>query len=124
MSYLYNVNKGLVSGLILAVLGIMILGFTQIAFAQERGSGHQQYRDARYQHNHDYPARGQFIGSLPRGHREVSYHNVKIPLSRRCLVSSAGAAFSHRSASDRPFHSFFTSFLYNDLVWRHTLLLC
>jgi hypothetical protein len=78
MVNLSNVNKKFVPCLVLAVLGIMVLGLTQIAQAQERGGAHhQQYRDARYQHNHDYPARGQFIGSLPRGHREVFYHNTR-----------------------------------------------
>ena len=77
MPCLYIANKRFVSGLILAVLGIMVLGFVQIAQAQERGSRHQQYRDDRYQHNHDYPARGQFIEALPRGHREVVYHNAR-----------------------------------------------
>jgi hypothetical protein len=101
MSYLYNENKSFALGLILAVCVIMVLGFSQTASAQGRGdrhgrgSGHQQYRDARYQHNHSYPARGQFIGSLPRGHREVFYHNTRYhfqggvwyrPEGRRFLV--------------------------------------
>jgi hypothetical protein len=77
MLNLSNVKKSFVSVLILAVLGIMVLGFAQIAQAQERGSHHQQYRDSRYQHNHDYPARGQYIGSLPRGHREVFYRGAR-----------------------------------------------
>ena len=77
MSYLYNGNKGLVSGLVLAFCAIMILGFAQIAQAQERDSRHQQYRDSRYQHDHDYPARGQAIVSLPRGNREVFYRGAR-----------------------------------------------
>jgi len=83
MSYLCNGNKSFASGLILAVCVTMVLGFSQTASAQGRGdregrgSGHQQYRDARYQHNHDYPARGQAIRALPRGHREVFYHNTR-----------------------------------------------
>ncbi len=95
MLSLYNAKKSFVSGLILAVLVIILLGFTQIAQAQERGSHHQQYRDARYQHNHDYPARGQFIGSLPGGHREIFYRGARYhfnggvwyrPQGRRFLV--------------------------------------
>ena len=78
MSHLSNVKKCFGSVLILAVLGIIVLGFTQTTQARERGDGrHQQYRDVRYSHNHDYPARGQSIGTLPRGHREVFYHNTR-----------------------------------------------
>ena len=77
MSYLYNGNKGLVSGLILAVCAIMALGFAQIAQARESDTRHQHYRDSRYQHDHDYPARGQAIVSLPRGNREVFYRGAR-----------------------------------------------
>ena len=83
MSYLYNENKSFALGLILAFCAIMVLGFSQTAFAQGRGdrhgrgSGHQQYRDARYEHNHNYPARGQAIVSLPRGNREVFYRGAR-----------------------------------------------
>ena len=95
MLCLSHVNKSFVFGLILTVLGIMVLGFTQIALAQEHGSHHQQYRDTRHQHNHDYPARGQYIGSLPKGHRDVFYRGARYhfyggvwyrPEGRRFLV--------------------------------------
>jgi len=101
MLNLSNKNKKFVLCLAPAVLGITILGLTQTAFAQGRGSGHrefrevsnqepmrahnaepgdgqrQEYRDVRYQHNHDYPARGQAVRTLPSGHREVFYHGAR-----------------------------------------------
>ena len=43
MSYIRNRNQYFVIGLMLAVLsGIMLFGFTQVASAEERGSGRQR----------------------------------------------------------------------------------
>ena len=94
MSYLYNRNKRFASGLILAVLGIMVLGFAQIAQAQERGgSHHQQFRDSRYQHNHDYPARGQAVRALPSGHREVFYRGARYHFHEGVWYRPSGGRF-------------------------------
>jgi hypothetical protein len=100
MLNLSNRNKKFVPYLAAAVLGIMVLGLTQIAFAQGRGghdgpggSNHQQYRDTRYQHNHDYPARGQAIRSLPSGHREVFYRGVRYKFHGGVWYRPSGGRF-------------------------------
>jgi hypothetical protein len=36
-----------------------------------RGSGHREFRDSRFRHDRFYPARGQFIRTLPHDHRVV-----------------------------------------------------
>ena len=72
MSYIRNRNQYFVIGLMLAALsGIIALGFTQMASAEERGSGH--HMDSRYGHNHAYPAHGQHFDRLPGGYRTVVY---------------------------------------------------
>jgi hypothetical protein len=61
-------------GLMLTVLsGIMLLGFTQVASAEERNFDHHEFMDSRHGHNHAYPARGQYVERLPSGHHEVGY---------------------------------------------------
>jgi hypothetical protein len=75
-----NRNKRwyLVIGLIIAVfLGIMLFGFTQVASAEARGSGHHEVVDSRHGHNHAYPARGQHFNRLPSGYRSVVYGHSK-----------------------------------------------
>jgi hypothetical protein len=52
---------------------ILLSGFIRMADAAERGHSHQEFIDSRYNHNHSYPARGQFIEKLPRDHRVVVY---------------------------------------------------
>jgi hypothetical protein len=74
MSYNRNKSWYLVIGLMLLVFsGIMLFGFTQVAGAEERGSGHHQVMDSRHGHNHAYPARGQHFDRLPSGYRAVAY---------------------------------------------------
>ena len=78
MSYLHNKSGYFALGLMLALLsGIMLFGFTQVAHADEHGIGHHEFMDSRHGHNHAYPARGQFIGALPGGHRVVFYGNAR-----------------------------------------------
>jgi hypothetical protein len=60
---------------IIMLLGIFMFGFTQQASADERHARHGEFVDSRYNHNHAYPARGQFVGALPEGHRVVMYNN-------------------------------------------------
>jgi hypothetical protein len=61
-------------GLTLVVFSaIMLSGFMRVADAAERGRSRQEFMDSRYNHNHSYPARGQFIEKLPRDHRVVAY---------------------------------------------------
>ncbi|MCK9197258.1 MAG: hypothetical protein M0P16_09785 [Syntrophales bacterium] len=78
MSYLYNKSWYVALGIMLLVLlGIMWFGFTQVVRADERGSRHQEFRDSNYGHNRYYPSRGQFIATLPSGHRTVFYGNKR-----------------------------------------------
>ena len=51
--------------------GIAIIGISQTAQADQRNSRNKKYVDSRYQHNHSYPARGEYVRSLPRDHRVV-----------------------------------------------------
>ena len=78
MSYLRNKSGYFTLGLMLALLsGIILFGYTQVARADEHGFGHHEFMDSRHGHNHAYPARGQFIGALPGGHRVVFYGNAR-----------------------------------------------
>jgi len=51
----------------------MLLGFTPVASAEERGGGHHEFMDSRYGHNHAYMAHGQYVERLPSGYRAVAY---------------------------------------------------
>ena len=74
MSYISNKSRYLVIGIMLAVLsGIMLFGFAQVASADGRGSGHNEFRDSRHHHDHFYPVRGHFVGAVPRGHHVVVF---------------------------------------------------
>ena len=74
MSYISNRNQYFIIGLMIAVLsGIMLFGFTQVASAKGRGSGHHQVMDSRHGHNHAYPVRGQYFERLPSDYRAVNY---------------------------------------------------
>jgi len=74
MSYISNRSRYFVIGLMLAVLsGIMLFGFTQVASAEGRGSGHSEFRDSRHGHDHAYPVRGHYVNAVPRGHHVVVY---------------------------------------------------
>jgi hypothetical protein len=81
MSYIRNKNWYLVIGLILTVVlsGIILFTVTQVASAEERGSGsgHHAVMDSRHGHNHAYPARGQHFDRLPVGYRTVTYGHSK-----------------------------------------------
>lgn len=69
---------GFLFGLTLVMFSaIMLFGFIRVADAAERGQSHQEFMDSRHNHNHSYPARGQFIERLPRGHRVVAYGRSK-----------------------------------------------
>lgn len=78
MSCIWNKNRFLMIGLILAVLsGVMLFDFARMSQAAERGFGHREFIDSRHGHNHAYPARGQFIERLPNGYRAVVYGNSR-----------------------------------------------
>ena len=84
-----NTGRYFVLGFILAALsGIMVFGFTQAVSAQERGPGQPavsaprshhipSHRDSRYNHNRAYPARGHYVGAVPRGHYSVYHGGVR-----------------------------------------------
>lgn len=74
MSYTRHKSWCLVLGLMLTVLsGIMLFGFTQAACAEGRGTGHREFVDSRYHHNHSYLVRGHYVDALPRGRHVVPY---------------------------------------------------
>jgi len=78
MSFISNKSRFLVIALILAVLsGIIFFGFTQVASAQGRGFGRHEFMDSRHGHDHAYPARGNYVDVLPRGHYEGVYGNSR-----------------------------------------------
>lgn len=95
MSYTCNKNRYVMIGLILAVLsGIILLGFTQAASADERGRGRREFMDSRYGHNHAYPARGQYIGRLPGGYRSVIYGRSRYYFHEGIWYSPHGRRFA------------------------------
>lgn len=96
MSYLRQANWYF---FVLALLsGLLLFGFTQMARAEEREFRHRESReflDSRFHHDRHYPARGQFIEVLPRGHRVVFFGKARFhffegvwyrPVGRRFLV--------------------------------------
>jgi hypothetical protein len=95
MSYIHNKNQYFVIGLMLAVLsGIMLFGFTQVAGAQGRGSGHREFMDSRYHHDRSYPERGHFVEALPRGHHIVPYGNSRYYFSGGVWYRPNGPRFA------------------------------
>jgi len=71
MLYYQHVHRYLLCKLISAlVAGSILFTFTQWAIAAERG-GPREFRDSRYQHNHNYPVRGSSIAVLPSGRHTV-----------------------------------------------------
>ena len=95
MSYIRDKNQYFVIGLMLTVLsGIMLFGFTQVANAQGRGSGHREFMDSRYHHDRSYPERGLFIDALPRGHHIVTYGNSRYYFSGGVWYRPYGPRFA------------------------------
>jgi hypothetical protein len=94
MSYLSNTSRHFVIVMMLAILSaIILMGFAQGASAAERGFRHKEYRDSRYNHNHYYPARGQYIESLPSGHRAVVHGNARYYFHGGAWYRPAGPRF-------------------------------
>ena len=53
------------------------------ALAQGHGNRQQKaFVDSRHNHNHSYPARGQYTGQLPGGNRAVMYRNSRYYYAR------------------------------------------
>ena len=52
---------------IIMLFGIFMFGFARQASADERHARRGEFVDSRYNHNHAYPARGQFVRALPEG---------------------------------------------------------
>jgi Family of unknown function (DUF6515) len=94
MSYIRNANRYLTIGLMLAVLlGIMLIGLTQVVYAEERGFGRHEFMDSRHGHDHAYPARGHYVEALPSGHREVIYGNSRYYFHEGVWYRPYGARF-------------------------------
>jgi len=65
-------NRCLVLMLMLSVLaGLLVLGLTQTAQADDRRSGRREFRDSRYHHDRSYPSRGYVTRVLPRDRRVI-----------------------------------------------------
>jgi hypothetical protein len=78
MLYIRNASRYFAMGLMLAVLsGIMLIGFTQVVCAEERGFRHHEFTDSRYNHSHSYPVRGHYINAVPRGYHMVVHGGVR-----------------------------------------------
>ena len=94
MSCIRNTNRYFTIGLMLAVLsGIMLIGLTQVVYAEERGSGHHEFMDSRHGHDHAYPARGHYVEALPSGHRVVVYGNARYYFHEGVWYRPYGARF-------------------------------
>jgi hypothetical protein len=98
MTYLRTAKGCLFMGAVVSCL--LLFGFTQTVRADERDYRHREYRefrDQRHNHDHYYPARGQFIEVLPRGHQVVFFGKIKYycfegiwyrPAGRRFLIAA------------------------------------
>jgi Family of unknown function (DUF6515) len=74
MSLMGSKSRFLLIGIMLALLsGIMMFAFTKVASAEERGYGHGEFMDSRHGHDRAYPARGNYVDALPKGHYDVVY---------------------------------------------------
>jgi hypothetical protein len=111
MTYVYNRNRYIPLGLILALLtGLLLFGLAQSAQARERGSGGDreihgdrgpgdrgprqgEFRDSRYHHDRTYPARGYVTGALPRDHRVVVHGRSRFYFSGGVWYRPQGARF-------------------------------
>jgi hypothetical protein len=94
MSYINDKGRYLMIGLILALLsGIMLLGFAQVASAQERGFRHNEFMDSRYNHSHSYPVRGYYVNAVPRSHYAVVHGGVRYGFHGGVWYRPHGARF-------------------------------
>ena len=67
-------GKTSVSFILCAILsGVPLMGSAQSASPKESDFRLRQFMDSRHNHNHQYPARGQFVDALPPGHRAVFF---------------------------------------------------
>ena len=95
MTHIYNKKNGYFAfGLMLALLsGIILFGLPQPAQAADRGGHYREFQDSRYHHDRSYPARGQFIGALPRDHRVVVYGGARYYFSGGVWYRPQGPRF-------------------------------
>lgn len=56
---------------------IMLISLPRTACAEGHQSHHGEFYDSRYGHNHYYPARGHYVGALPRGYG--AYYHGRYP---------------------------------------------
>jgi hypothetical protein len=94
MTHIYKTNGYFAFGLMLALLsGIILFGWPQPAQAADRGGHQREFQDSRYHHDRSYPARGQFIGALPRDHRVVVHGGARYYFSGGVWYRPQGPRF-------------------------------
>ncbi len=80
-----------------ALSGILLIGISQGAVTPKRNLPPRRYLDSHHNHNHSYPARGQFVDSLPPGNRSIFWKKERYhffngvwyrPVGRQFLVVS------------------------------------
>lgn len=95
MISIHLVNRFLTLGLILFVLsGIMPLGWTRAAQAEDRRPRERQFQDSRYHHDRSYPARGQMFRELPRDRRMVLHGGSRYYFSGGVWYRPQGSRFA------------------------------
>lgn len=100
--------KYLALGLMPALLaGVLTLGMTGAAQADERGprhredsryqngheTRHREYRDSRHNHDRSYPVRAQVVRALPRDHRVVVHGGTRFYFSGGIWYRPQGPRF-------------------------------
>ncbi|MDD5168063.1 MAG: DUF6515 family protein [Syntrophales bacterium] len=94
MSRIYRTIGHFAPVFIWVVLTVISLSVTTTSvYADERGSHHHEFRDARHGHDHYYPARGGYIDVLPRDHRVVVFGRDRFFFSGGVWYRPYGARF-------------------------------
>jgi len=63
--------------ILILLSGIILAGFCPTAGAAERAFRQREFMDSRHGHERSYPARGQFVNTLPPGHRVVVFGKTR-----------------------------------------------
>ena len=83
-------NRRLSAGLFLAIFAAVLwIGHAEFVNAEHGG----RYYDGRHGHNHYYPQRGVYVGSVPRGYRVLPYGGVNYYYARGVWYRPYGARF-------------------------------
>jgi hypothetical protein len=95
MKNLRNIINNVFFVIALAALsGIVLFGNPQASYAQGHNNRqHGEILDARYGHNHYYPARGSAIATLPRNHRVITFKGAPYHYYRGIWYRADGPRF-------------------------------